>query len=75
MYGRGKINLDDSLVRSYIGMAFTGDAQAMLLDSLAARRLVLAVDGIDEAAGIKTSVETSILKEAALRTRCIMTSR
>lgn len=66
----------DDLLRSYIGQEFCGDERAVLLQAYQMRALVCAIDGVDEAAALKSRIEDLVVdKLAPFGVRTIVSSR
>ena len=60
----------------YIERNFVGQEQAMLLQAHTMRALVVLIDGVDEAAGMKEAIEEFVHKEVAVSgNRLVVTSR
>ena len=59
---RGTLNSQESdLLSAYINVEFTGQTRDLLLQAYEARALVLCIDGVDEAAGLKAKIENLIV--------------
>ena len=68
--------LNQDLVRFFIHHAFSGDEQLMLLMAYDLRALLPLIDGIDEGAGLKHTIEDFIMKQLApAGFRVVLTSR
>ena len=53
------------LLREYIALEYDGDEKSLLLQAYEMKALVLAIDGVDEAAGLKSRVEDLVLLSLA----------
>ena len=60
----------------YIQHTFEGEEREMLLQAYEMRALIVLIDGIDEAAGMKEAIEDFVHKEVAVSgNRLVVTSR
>lgn len=66
----------DTLLRSYIETEFAGEERDVLLMAYEMRALVCSIDGVDEAAGLKSRIEDLVINHLASKgVRTIVSSR
>ena len=72
---QGKL-ISSNLVREYLISEYTGRRRDMLLQAYEMRTLIVLLDGIDEASGLKEELEDFVLSSLApMRLRLVATSR
>ena len=72
----GELLRSRAMLPWYIQHTFEGEQRAMLLQAYELRALIVLIDGIDEAAGMKLAIEDFVHKEVAVSgNRVVVTSR
>mmetsp|Transcript_13926 Transcript_13926/g.35924 ORF Transcript_13926/g.35924 Transcript_13926/m.35924 type:complete len:1262 (+) Transcript_13926:78-3863(+) len=74
---KGTLNLESNdLLSAFIGVEYSGKTKDLLLQAYASRALVVAIDGVDEAAGLKSRIEDLITdKLSPMGIRVVASSR